>query len=131
MTTILDLELTARLGALDPAAAADVEQRATAAFLWRGLSQSAALDLARGLQWVALGHPADLPAGPTLARLALAPLTGPVLADLARRLDDADRLDCARERLTDLDRSTGLRRLGRRLALAVALLDGEELPLPA
>jgi hypothetical protein len=53
---IIDAALTARIGQLDTRAAEAVEEEATAAFV-HGLGQSAALDLARGLHWIAQGYP--------------------------------------------------------------------------
>ena len=53
---IIDAALTARIGELDTHTAEAIKKEATAAFL-RGLDQATALDLARGLHWMARGHP--------------------------------------------------------------------------
>jgi hypothetical protein len=86
MSKILDLELTARVGALDAETAEAIENHATAAFLWRGLSQLDALDLARGLHWLAVGHREDCTAPDMIAALALGPLPAPVRDRLGAHL---------------------------------------------
>jgi hypothetical protein len=53
---ILDTALTARIGYPDERTAEAIKEEATSAFIY-GLSEPAALDLARGLHWMSQGHP--------------------------------------------------------------------------
>jgi hypothetical protein len=53
---VIDAALTTRIGQLDVRAAEEIEKEATSAFL-NGLAEPTALDLARGLHWIAQGHP--------------------------------------------------------------------------
>jgi hypothetical protein len=120
MGTIIDPELTVRLGALAPDEAARIQDYATAAFLWRGLRQAEALEVARGLHWRAVGHDPDAPATEVVDALSLHPLAPAERDRLAARLDarcDLDPTPTTRPGLDDF------RRLGRRLAVALDLLD--------
>jgi hypothetical protein len=118
MTTIIDPELTVRLGALHPDEAARIHEYATAAFLWRGLRQDDALDVARGLHWRAVGRDPTAPAGEVVAALALHPLAGAERDRLAGLLDVLHRPGPAGPPGLE-----AFRRLGRRLSVALDLLD--------
>jgi hypothetical protein len=120
MTTIIDPELTLRLGALPPTEATRIQEYATAAFLWRGLRQDEALEVARGLHWRAVGRDPTAPAAEVVTALALIPLADPERDRLAALLDAHCRPGppvTARPGVEDL------RRLGRRLSVALNLLD--------
>ncbi|GAA4802105.1 hypothetical protein GCM10023200_44030 [Actinomycetospora chlora] len=124
MTTIIDPELTVRLGSLHPDEVARIHDYATAAFLWRGMRQAEALEVARGLHWRAVGRDPDPPAREIVAALALHPLPDADLDRLAGLLDAHDRVDDRREgRAGTRPRIEHHRRTGRRLAAAVILLD--------
>lgn len=118
MTTIIDPELTLRLGALDADGTARLEKYATAAFLWRRLSQADALDVARGLHWRAVGRSEGAPAEEVVEALSLHPLAGAERDRLAGLLDVLDPPVAARPAGLD-----DFRRLGRRISLALNLLD--------
>jgi hypothetical protein len=120
MTTIIDPELTVRLGALHPDEAARIQECATAAFLWRGLRQEEALDVARGLHWRAVGRDPTAPAAELVAALALQPLSDTDRDRLAALLDARCRPEqpvAARPGVEDF------RRFGRRVSVALDLLD--------
>jgi hypothetical protein len=123
VTTIVDPELDVRLGSLPADDAGRIERYATAAFLWRGFSQDAALDVARGLHWHAVGLDPAAPAGEVLAALALEPLDGPTREHLAILLDLHDQTED--DAAAPPDRRPGPRehaRVGRRITCALALL---------
>jgi len=125
MTTIIDPELTLRLGSLDPAETARLEKYATAAFLWRGLRQDDALDVARGLHWRAVGRDEQAGAAEVLTALALHPLADAERDRLAAALAVRWRLDRS-SATTPVGPRLGLddfRRLGRRISLGLNLLD--------
>jgi hypothetical protein len=129
VTTIIDPELTVRLGALHPDEVARIHDYATAAFLWRRMRQDEALEVARGLHWRSVGREPDPPSRDIVAALALHPLPDAELDRLAALLDAQDRA------AGDAPRRAGNRpparpprvedhrRTGRRLAAAVVLLD--------
>ncbi|MEJ2861195.1 hypothetical protein [Actinomycetospora flava] len=126
MPTITDPELDVRLGVLDAADTERIDRYATAAFLWRRLSQPDALDVARGLHWRAVGRDVAADAGEVVDALCLVPPPDAERARLAAVLTTHWQLDHAGP-----DRAIGdgapriddLRRLGRRLSLALNLLD--------
>lgn len=119
MTTIIDPELTLRLGSLDPTETARLEKYATAAFLWRRVSQADALDVARGLHWRAVGRRADATAAELVTALALHPL-----CDVERdRLASTLEAQCRRVPVVAQPGVDDFRRLGRRISRAVNLLD--------
>lgn len=124
MTTIVDPELTVRLGALHPDQAARIHEYATAAFLWRRLRQAEALDVARGLHWRAVGRDPTATAAEVVTALALHPLADTERDRLASLLDVQCRLDHG-DRPRTGSGVDDFRRLGRRLSLAVALLGTE------
>jgi hypothetical protein len=120
MTTIIDPELTVRLGALHPDEAARIDRYATAAFLWRGFRQAEALEVARGLHWRAVGRDPTAPAAEVVTALALVPLARAERDRLAALLDARCPLDppvAAHPGVEDF------LRLGRRLSSALNLLD--------
>ena len=125
MNTIIDPELTLRLGSLDATGTARLEKYATAAFLWRGLRQDDALDVARGLHWRAVGRDEQASAEEVVTALTLHPLADAERDRLAAALAVQWRLDRS-STTTPVGPRLGLddfRRLGRRLSLALNLLD--------
>lgn len=131
---ILDLELAVRVAALDAVTGSAIERAATDAFLWRGLCEHAALDLARGLQWLALGQPPRCTSESMIVVLALRPLPADRCHLLGQAVDEA--FACGREPDTgrkipvDEDLREAMS-LGRRLSLVLDALAVEELPDPA
>ncbi|MFC5137735.1 hypothetical protein ACFPK1_05795 [Actinomycetospora rhizophila] len=124
MTTITDPELDLRLGVLDAAETERVERYATAAFLWRRLPQADALDVARGLHWRAVGRDLGAGAAEVVDALSLVPPPDAARARLAAVLTTHWQLDhTAPEPIAGTPRLDDLRRLGRRLSLALNLLD--------
>ncbi|GAA4872577.1 hypothetical protein [Actinomycetospora straminea] len=125
MPTVIDPELDVRLGVLDAAETERVDRYATAAFLWRRLSQADALDVARGLHWRAVGR--DLAAGApeVVDALSLVPPSAAERARLAAVLAIRWRLEHTGPEpgAPGTPRLDDLRRLGRRLSLALNLLD--------
>ncbi|GAA4930655.1 hypothetical protein EV188_102440 [Actinomycetospora succinea] len=125
MNAITDPELDLRLGVLDAAATERIREYATAAFLWRRLSQADALDVARGLHWRAVGRDLAAGAAEVVDALSLVPPLGSERARLAAVLTTHWQLDHAGPDATSpgTPRLDDLRRLGRRLSLALNLLD--------
>ncbi|MDD7942333.1 hypothetical protein PHK61_28350 [Actinomycetospora lutea] len=125
MNAITDPELGLRLGVLDAAETDRVRRYATAAFLWRRLSQADALDVARGLHWRAVGRDVAADAAEVVDALALVPPLPTERARLAALLATHWQLDHAGPDpgRTGTPRVDDLRRLGRRLSLALDLLD--------
>ncbi|MDF2978307.1 MAG: hypothetical protein K0S40_3035 [Actinomycetospora sp.] len=125
MSTITDPELDLRLGVLDAAESARLEEYATAAFLWRRLTQADALDVARGLHWRAVGRDVGAGAAEVVDALSLVPPPDAERARLAAVLTTHWQLDHAGPDPgpTGTPRLDDLRRLGRRLSLALNLLD--------
>ena len=119
MSTITDPELDLRLGVLDPVETARVGRYATAAFLWRRVSQADALDVARGLHWRAVGRGPDATAAELVTALALHPLGDAERDRLAATLD----AQCRRVPVVAQPGVDDFRRLGRRISRAVNLLD--------
>lgn len=113
MNDILDQHLTLRVGALDPPATEKIEDYASAAFMWRHFTEVDALDLARGLQWLALGHTGDCAAPRMIAVLAWHPLPDTECARLGALLDVAYHTGEKRQRaLYPPDRSTAWKSSG-------------------
>jgi hypothetical protein len=122
VSTIIDPDLTLRLGALAPDEAARIEDYATAAFLWRGLRQDEALDVARALHWCSVGRDPAADPDDVVTALAMGPLPPGERERLAARLA----AECPVVRPTE---PTGrrptlaeLRSLGERLSRALVLL---------
>jgi hypothetical protein len=126
MSTIIDPELTVRLGALHPDQVVRIHDYATAAFLWRGMRQAEALEVARGLHWRAVGLDPGASSAELVTALSLHPLDDPERDRLAGLLDVQCRLDHGYRSGDAPGERPGLddfRRLGRRLSLALALVD--------
>ncbi|MHC1558772.1 hypothetical protein ACR9E3_07440 [Actinomycetospora sp. C-140] len=119
MSTIIDPELTVRLGALSPDDVARIDRYATAAFLWRRLTQEDALEVARGLHWRAVGRAPTAPSAEIVTALALQPPTAA----------ERDRLAAVLDAVAPAEAPPGApgpedhRRVGHRLSVALNLLD--------
>ncbi|MEJ2890114.1 hypothetical protein [Actinomycetospora aeridis] len=124
MNAITDPELDLRLGVLDAAETERIRTYATAAFLWRRLSQADALDVARGLHWRAVGRDVAAGAAEVVDALSLVPAADAERTRLAAVLAMHWQVDHAADTGSpDTPRLDDLRRLGRRLSLALGLLD--------
>jgi hypothetical protein len=129
---IIDKALTERIGGLDASTAAAIREEATAAFLY-GLSQATALDLARGLHWLAQGHPLMCSSEYILGALSVADLSAPRHEEITRLLDVSYTLSYERQSTQiPLTRSQpalwlDASMLGWRLVLALELLSYDEI----
>ena len=132
MNVIPDLELTVRIGALDPGAAEEVRRFALGAARHRGLSDQDGLHVARGLHWLAVGHRPDASAEHMVASLFLMPAPPETYALLATALDEVYAATAAERRAAGPPDPLGLtdsRMLGWRVTIALELVQGEELDI--
>ena len=130
MIVIPDLELSVRIGALNPVAAEAVRRFALVASRLRGRDDQDGVHVARGLHWLAVGHRPDTSAEHMIASLFLTPAPPETSALLAAALDEAYAATAAeREAVGPVDPlgHTGRRMLGWRVSIALELVQGEEL----
>jgi hypothetical protein len=132
MIVVPDLELTVRLGALDPGTVAAVRGLALDAARRGGLRDPDGLHVVRRLHWLAVGHRPDSSAEHMVALLFLTPAPPETYARLAAALEEAY-ADTAAERGADGPGDplgiTDRWRLGRRVSIALELVQDEELKI--
>jgi hypothetical protein len=119
--TVIDPELTIRIGALAPGDADRIDCYISMTMLWRRLGPAEASDVARGLHWHAVGRPMDPSAIEIIAALALVPPPFVDLEGLAARLRGQRPTGGSPDGRAPTLRN--LRRLGARLSEALTLLD--------
>lgn len=125
MITVPDLELTVRIGSPDPPTSAALRSVAG----WSGLGHGDAVDLVRGLHWVALGRAADAPAAAVVAALMLTPRSAATCDRIGADLDEVYAATAAHRLVScpsDPPGMTGARMLGWRLTIALDLVHDEE-----
>lgn len=132
MIVVPDLELTVRLGALDPGTVAAVRGLALDAARRRDVRDLDGLYVARGSHWLAVGHRPDASAEHMVASLFLTPAPPETNALLAAALDEAYAATAGEREATRPMDPLGLtdrRLLGRRVTIALELVQGEELKI--
>jgi hypothetical protein len=134
MIAVPDLEFTVRIGALDSGRAEAVRRVTLEAGRRHDLGHEDLLQVARALQWLAVGHHPDASAEHMVAALFLTPAPPETCALIAAVVDEVYAATEAERRIARPPDSPGLTEswmLGWRLTVALELVQGEELDIAA